>query len=165
VYFNLIVRSWIYIIEHRKYSEILLSLGYICILPASFVLVFGFFWGLIGWIFISLLVGAHLAFVFMVNHIGMEIIDGKKVREYTWIDLQTRTSRNIFGGECIHQIFGGLNKQIEHHLFPRISRYRIRAVSLEVKEFAKEKWLPYHEVTFVEAIREIYMTLRTGKTL
>ncbi len=165
VYPNLIIRSWIHILEQRKYGEMLFSIGYICILPTAFILAFGFFHGILCFIVLTFLVWMHLAFVFMVNHIWMEIIDGKKVREYAWIDLQTRTSRNILGGECIHQIFGWLNKQIEHHLFPRVSRYRIRAVSLEVKKFAKEKWLPYHEVTFREAIREIYNTLRTGKTL
>lgn len=101
----------------------------------------------------------------MVNHIGMEIIDGKRVREYAWFDLQTRTSRNIQGGVVINHIFGGLNKQVEHHLFPHVSRWNILKVGQEVRSFCREKGIRYHDVSFWKAISEIWNTLTTGKTV
>lgn len=112
-----------------------------------------------------MLVWMHLAFVFMVNHIGMEIIDGHTIKQYAWLDLQTRTSRNIAGGEIINHIFWWLNKQIEHHLFPQVSRKNILKVGDEVEKFCKEKWIQYHNVSFIQWIKEIYNTLKTWKTL
>jgi fatty acid desaturase len=114
---------------------------------------------------IYILVWVHLAYVFMVNHVGMEIIDGTKVKEYSWLDLQTRTSRNILGWSIIHHVFGGLNKQIEHHLFPQASRYNIVAIAQITKTFCKEKNIKYHDVSFITSMKEIYNTLKTGKTL
>lgn len=165
LYFNLIFRSYEYIIREKKYGEMILNLLSILLLPTMLVLNF---WLLlwIGMLFlIYILVGIHLAFVFMVNHIGMPIIDGTTIKEYAWLDLQTQTSRNIRGWICIHHVFWGLNKQIEHHLFPLISRHKIGKISKEVKAFCKEKWIPYHEVSFGQALREIWKTLKTGETI
>ena len=112
-----------------------------------------------------MIVGVILGYVFMVNHIGLEIMDGLKIREYAWIDLQTRTSRNIVGSRLTTELFGGLDKQIEHHLFPQISRRKIRKVAKVVKEFCIKHELPYHEVSFSEGLKEIYHTLKTGETI
>jgi fatty acid desaturase len=38
----------------------------------------------------------------------------------------------------------GLNYQIEHHLFPRISHEHYPTVAKVVKQFCKEKEIPYH---------------------
>ncbi|MGE4444333.1 MAG: acyl-CoA desaturase [Candidatus Altimarinota bacterium] len=164
VYFNLIYLSYKFLIENKKYKELFLNILHLFGLPLVLFLNFG----IMGFLYLSIIyigVGMHLAFVFMVNHIGMEIIDGNKIKEYAWLDLQTRTSRNILGGEIINQIFGGLNKQIEHHLFPQVSRKNILAVGKEVEKFCKQKGIPYHNVTFIQGIKEIYHTLKTGKTL
>lgn len=165
LYFNLIFLSYKHILENRKYGELALNIMFICILPGSLFMNF-WVWTWIGMLMcIYILVWVHLAFVFMVNHIGMEIIDGNRIREYAWLDLQTRTSRNIKWWIIINHIFGWLNKQIEHHLFSQASRYNIIKVSTEVKAFCKEKWIQYHDVGFLESIREIYHTLKTGETI
>lgn len=106
----------------------------------------------------------HLAFAFMVNHIGMEIIDWKNISKYCWLDLQTRTTRNIKGWVFINHLFGWLNKQIEHHLFPMIPRNKVIKASKIVKEYCIENDIKYHEVSFFEWIKEIQNTLTTGNT-
>ncbi len=164
VYFNLIYLSYKFLIENKKYKELFLNILHLFWLPLVLFLNFGIMW----FLYLSIIyiwVWMHLAFVFMVNHIGMEIIDGNKIKEYAWLDLQTRTSRNILWWEIINQIFWWLNKQIEHHLFPQVSRKNILAVWKEVEKFCKQKWIPYHNVTFIQGIKEIYHTLKTGKTL
>lgn len=164
VYFNLIFLSYKFLIENKKYTELILNILNIFLLP---LFLFLHFWilGFLYLIIIYMLVWMHLAFVFMVNHIGMEIIDGHTIKQYAWLDLQTRTSRNIAGWEIINHIFWWLNKQIEHHLFPQVSRKNILKVGDEVEKFCKEKWIQYHNVSFIQWIKEIYHTLKTWKTL
>lgn len=165
VYLTLIAQSCRYIFMSKKYWEIALFGLFLLIFPGSLIFHFGFMLGFLVFLSIALLAWWHLALVFMVNHIGMEVIDGDKIREYTWLDLQTRTSRNIRGWVIVDHIFWWLNKQIEHHLFPQASRSHIREISQQVKIFCRERWIRYHEVTFFEALREIYQTLKTGRTI
>ncbi len=164
LYFNLIFLSYKHILKNKRYGELVLNLLSIGLLPSFLLFYFGLLTGILALALIYILVWIHLAFVFMTNHIWMEVIDGSKIKEYTWLDLQTRTSRNIRGWSIIHHVFGWLNKQIEHHLFPQVSRWDMPKVAQEVKSFCKEKWIPYHEVTFREALTEIYHTLKTWET-
>lgn len=164
VYFNLLMKSTQFIIQEKKYGEGMMSLFFL-IFPASLIFHFSFFPALFCFVGIGIIVGYILGYVFMVNHIGLEIIDGLKIREYAWIDLQTRTSRNITGSRLTTELFWWLDKQIEHHLFPGISRRKIRKVAKVVKEYCQSHGLPYHEVSFQVALSEIYQTLKTGETL
>jgi fatty acid desaturase len=165
LYFNLVFLSYKYIFQNRKYGELILSLSNFALLPYLLYLNYWIVTTIISIAIIYILVWIHLAFVFMTNHIGMEIIDGNTIRSYAWLDLQTRTSRNITWWHFIHEFFGWLNKQIEHHLFPQISRNNTIKVAKIVKEFCKEKWISYHDVSFRKALGEIYHTLKTGETL
>jgi fatty acid desaturase len=164
LYFNLIILSYRYIIKERKYNELVLNLLSLLLLPTA--LIMNFWWiGVLIFLGMYVVVWVHLAFAFMVNHIGMPIIDGATIRQYAWLDLQTLTSRNVSGWSVVHHIFWGLNKQIEHHLFPQIARNKIQKVSLEVRDFCKEKGIPYHDVSFWHWLKEIYRTLKTGETV
>ncbi len=165
LYFNLVFLSYKFIIENRKYGELFLNLCNFALLPFILFLSYWISTTIIVIVIIYILVWVHLAFVFMTNHIGMEVIDGATIRDYAWLDLQTRTSRNITWWRVIHELFWWLNKQIEHHLFPQISRDNIVKVSKEVKLLCEKKWISYHEVSFSTSLREIYHTLKTGKTL
>ncbi len=165
LYFNLIFLSYKYILQHKKYGEFCISIWYFFLLPTVLFLQYWFYLSCLVLIVIYMLIWVHLAFVFMVNHIGMEIIDGKIIKEYSWLDLQTRTSRNIRGWWIVHHFFGWLNKQIEHHLFPSIPRNKIIAVAKETKLFCQKHGIRYHEVTFLESIKEIYCTLKTWNTM
>ena len=88
-----------------------------------FWLVFGVlqFWTAVLFVVVhQSLFGLYLAFVFATNHIGMVILD-----EYNDLDFLTRqviTARNVKGGRIVDFIFGGLNFQIEHHLFPKMAQ-------------------------------------------
>jgi linoleoyl-CoA desaturase len=61
---------------------------------------------------------------------------------------------------------GGLNFQVEHHLFPKICSVHYPALSRIVRDVAKEHNVPYHHHdTLFEAIRSHYMMLKSlGKT-
>ncbi|GAB0174250.1 MAG: hypothetical protein HHAS10_01290 [Candidatus Altimarinota bacterium] len=164
LYFNLLIESYKFLFRKKYFPEMLMNLLFL-LFPTLLIIQFGAIIGIFVFLAIGVIVGMILGYVFMVNHIGLEIIDGLHIREYAWIDLQTRTSRNILGTRLTTEIFGGLDKQIEHHLFPQISRRKIRKVAKVVKEFCIANNLPYHEVSFFEGLSEIAHTLKTGETL
>lgn len=164
VYANLLIESYKYIIREKKFGEWVMSLFFL-LFPYLLILNFWLLVGVLCFVGISIIVGYILGYVFMVNHIWLEIIDWLTIRDYAWLDLQTRTSRNISGNWLTTEIFGWLDKQIEHHLFPQMSRRKIRKVARVVKEFCEKNHLPYHEVSFPWALSEIYHTLKTGETL
>ena len=68
---------------------------------------------------------------------------------------QIVTSRNIRGDWWTDLLFGSLNYQVEHHLFPRMPRNRLRRSSVIVQAFCAEIGVPYHETSFLGSYREL----------
>ena len=60
---------------------------------------------------------------------------------------QVLTSRNIRGSLVLDYALGGLNYQIEHHLFPSMSRPDLRRAQPVVRRFCEERGIPYLETT------------------
>jgi len=93
--------------------------------------------------------GLTLALVFQLGHIveGPETShvpkDGQVV---SWHRLQMLGTCNFCSESKIaNWIFGGLNQQIEHHLFPMINHTHYPALSRIVKEVAEKHNVPYFE--------------------
>jgi fatty acid desaturase len=102
--------------------------------------------------------GTYLALITATNHWAMPMPDAQ---HHTFIEHQVMTSRNIRGGRLVRFGYGGLNTQIEHHLFvglPRPRQFQARAV---VRAFCLERGVPYVEQTPAEALRSIYGCLRS----
>ena len=97
--------------------------------------------------------GFYLASVFAPNHKGMPQTNDQSDRDFLW--TQVVTSRNIRGHWWIDIMFGSLNYQVEHHLFPRIPRNRLRRSSAIVKAFCAKTGVPYHETSFVGSYGEL----------
>ena len=57
-------------------------------------------------------------------------------------------------------IHGGLQFQIEHHLFPRLPRHRLRKAKVKIQELCKKHNITYRSKTFLEANLEIIQKLR-----
>jgi len=70
------------------------------------------------------------------------------------------TSRNVRGGRLTDFALGGLNYQIEHHLFPSMPRPSLRRCQAVVREFCAEQDLPYSESgvvgSYAEALRHLH---------
>ena len=60
---------------------------------------------------------------------------------------QVRTSRNIRGGWWATILMGGLNYQVEHHLFPSMARPHLSKVRVVVREFCETHDVPYTETS------------------
>ena len=57
------------------------------------------------------------------------------------------TSRNVRGSRFVDFLLGGLNYQIEHHLFPNMPRPNLRHAQPLVRAFCRQHHLPYTEST------------------
>jgi len=102
--------------------------------------------------------GFFLAIVFGLGHNGMAVYNADTRPDF-WT-LQVTTSRNIIGGHGIPQWFvdwfcGGLQFQVDHHLFPMIPRHNLRQTHELVKSFCKEWDVGYHEADLVDGTFEV----------
>ena len=112
-----------------------------------------------GWLLMHFFGGLTLALVFqpahvMENHDYIQAEKGGKMDT----DLMSHTLHTTcnFGtkSKALTWYSGGLNHQIEHHLFPHICHVHYASLAPIVKETAKEYGLPYRaETTFMDAVR------------
>jgi fatty acid desaturase len=92
------------------------------------------------------LFGLYLGASFAPNHKGMPILDPADHSDF--LRRQVITSRNIRGGWFTDLALGGLNYQIEHHLFPSMPRPNLRRSQALIKEFCQQRGLSYCEASF-----------------
>jgi len=95
----------------------------------------------------------YLGISFAPNHKGMPIIETATAAGFA--RRQVVTARNITGGRFTNFMLGGLNYQIEHHLFPSMPRPNLRRVQGLVRDFCVATDLCYREESFVESFRQI----------
>ena len=103
------------------------------------------------------LTGLYLGSIFAPNHKGMLIVD--KDSKMGFLQRQVLTARNIYAGPVTDFWYGGLNYQIEHHLFPSMPRNKLKEAQQIVKAFCQEHEIPYHETTMVQCFKEILQYL------
>ena len=70
------------------------------------------------------------------------------------------TARNVRGSWLVDFWYGGLNYQIEHHLFPSMPRNRLGDAQPLVEKFCAERGISYHQTTVVESYQEIFQHLK-----
>jgi fatty acid desaturase len=104
---------------------------------------------------INFLLSPWLSFGFITNHLGCETFNEKEAKDFSWMELQMRGSRSLSGGKIIHWFYGGLNTQIEHHLFPKAPRFNLLEVQKMTKGFAKKYDIHYFESTPLMAYVQI----------
>jgi fatty acid desaturase len=85
--------------------------------------------------------GLYLGCSFAPNHKGMPTLDDEQAADP--LLRQVLTSRNIRGGPVIDAALGGLNYQIEHHLFPSMPRANLRHAQPVVQRFCADRGIPY----------------------
>ncbi|WP_410654629.1 fatty acid desaturase family protein [Amycolatopsis sp. lyj-112] len=93
--------------------------------------------------------GVYMGSIFAPNHKGMPILSGET--ELDFLRKQVLTSRNVRGGRVVDVALGGLNYQIEHHLFPSMPSTHLRRARPIVQEYCAEIGVPYHETGLAES--------------
>jgi fatty acid desaturase len=102
----------------------------------------------------------YLGCSFAPNHKGMPVIYGDV--EMTFARRQVTTSRNVRGGRLTNFVLGGLNYQIEHHLFPSMPRPNLARAQSVIRSFCIESGLGYCEDSFVGSLRQTLRQFRSA---
>ncbi|WP_327150111.1 fatty acid desaturase family protein [Nocardia sp. NBC_01329] len=98
------------------------------------------------------LFGLYMGCTFAPNHKGMPTLTGDDRPDY--LRRQVLTSRNVRGGVLTDIALGGLNYQIEHHLFPSMPTPNLRHAQVIVRDYCAEIGVPYHETGLISSYRE-----------
>lgn len=102
--------------------------------------------------------GLYLGCSFAPNHKGMPVVDGAV--EMSFAARQVTTARNVRGGWLTDLLLGGLNLQIEHHLFPAMPRPNLRRAQGLVRAFCVDSGLGYCEESLFGSYRRTIRHLR-----
>lgn len=108
------------------------------------------------WMLSYVVSGLYMGYVFAPNHIGMPL---NRDAGSMGVVEQMASSRNVRTGWLGDVLWCGLNYQVEHHLFPRLPRYRLRECSRYVRRWSLENSLPYCETGPCAAWRSVLSAL------
>jgi linoleoyl-CoA desaturase len=124
---------------------------------------------LVGYFVVMSALGLTMSVVFQLAHVventefeHIEIDETKHV-ETAWAEHELRTTSNFaMDNPVLSWFVGGLNFQVEHHLFPRVSHIHYPAISKIVQQKCKEFNMPYlYYNTFSEAFFSHMRLMRT----
>jgi len=138
--------SW----EHKNYLELtILILNYswmLAFLPVKVIV-------------LSILIGGWLvAEIVTATHQSEEIIDSIS---YNFVEDQFRTTRDVtISNPFLNWLWGGMQYQLEHHLFPTMPKYRYGALTKLVAEWAKQNGIEYRTSEPLEILKMNYDTMK-----
>ncbi|WP_438672127.1 fatty acid desaturase family protein [Spongiactinospora gelatinilytica] len=102
--------------------------------------------------------GVYLGCTFAPNHKGMPTLRGEERLDF--LRRQVLTSRNVTGGRFVDIALGGLNYQIEHHLFPGMPSPNLRRAQPIVRDYCAELGIDYQECglirSYAKALRHMH---------
>jgi len=143
----------------------IMYLAFYVVLP---VYVWGFLPWLAGYLALNAVMGLTLSIVFQLAHVVENTefehvpLDETKHIETAWAEHQVKTTANFaMGSKVISWFVGGLNFQIEHHLFPKVSHIHYPAISKIVMQKCREFNLPYNKYdTLSEAVASHFRMMK-----
>ncbi len=108
--------------------------------------------------------GLYNSSIFATNHKGMQVIDADARLDF--LREQVLTARDVNGNWFSDFWYGGLNYQIEHHLFPTMPRNNLKKAQPIVRDFCRELGVDYHEAGAFASYGEVFGHLhRVGAAL
>ncbi|MEV0335691.1 acyl-CoA desaturase [Nocardia sp. NPDC050717] len=138
-------------VKHRGWEGALL-LGHFVVYLTALFLVLPVDKALVFFALHQGLFGLYMGCIFAPNHKGMPTLTGDDRPDY--LRRQVLTSRNVRGGVVTDLALGGLNYQIEHHLFPSMPTPHLRHAQPIVRAYCAEIGVPYHETGLLASYRE-----------
>jgi fatty acid desaturase len=97
--------------------------------------------------------GLFLAVVFGLGHNGMAVYPADQRPDF-W-KLQVSTTRNVTSNMFVDWFCGGLQYQVDHHLFPSLPRHNLKKVHELVHSFCKDQGVTYHEANMWDGTVEV----------
>jgi len=145
--------------------EIVLILAHWVLFPLLLISSLGIGAAILFFVINQAVLGFVLGSAFAPNHKGMPVLE--KDSDLSFLQRQVMTARNIRAGALTDFWYGGLNYQIEHHLFPSMPRNNLRTAQSLVKHYCQEHDIPYTETSvlgsyraLVQALSEVSTTVR-----
>ena len=185
--FSMLFKDFVKVFRYREYGlidkkksawidlfrEILVKGIYLfCMIALPYMLLDISLWVVItGFVLMHFITGLILSVIFQLAHSITETehfaVEGDTPLENTWAIHQLKTTANFAPNNwLLNWYVGGLNFQVEHHLFPHICHIHYPKISQIVKQTALEFGLPYNEQpTFMSALRSHIDMLKTLGTL
>jgi linoleoyl-CoA desaturase len=145
-------KEWVILIATK-----LIYVGYILVIPMMVLSITWWQW-LIGFVSMHYVAGFILAIIFQPAHVidGTEfpLPDGNGKMDNSWAIHQLHTTTNFANNSTwLSWYVGGLNFQVEHHLFPNVCHVHYKKISAIVKSTTQEFGLPYKsEPRFIDAL-------------
>lgn len=152
--------AWQFLRQHappRRRAEILLSFAHVVVFGAAIFGGLGLAHGLLFLAVHQAAFGVLLGTAFAANHKGMPIVHAVEEKSFLW--RQTFTTRNLRAHPFTGFWYGGLDCQIEHHLFPMLPRRNLRQATAAIRELCAKRGVPYHESSVAESYAEILQHL------
>lgn len=158
--FVLKISGIMYVFEKRLKSpvaESVMVVGHIVIYLGLVFLALPFWQGLLFVAVNQLLMGLYVGSTFAPNHKGMLAVDGNTTLDF--LRRQVLTARNVKSSPLNDYLYGGLNYQIEHHLFPGMPRNKLKAARNIVRPFCRDHSILYYETGIARSHVEILQHL------
>lgn len=141
----------------QPWLELILVLAHWVLFPLLLVSCLGIGYAALFFVINKGVLGFILGSSFAPNHKGMPVLE--KDSQLGFLHRQVLTSRNIRAGLLTDFWYGGLNYQIEHHLFPSMPRHNLRAAQVLVKQFCQERAISYTEASVPASYHALLQTL------
>ena len=120
-------------------------------------LMFGWLWAIALWMFMMMTFGFFMGAAFAPNHKGMPLVP--RDAKIDFFERQVLTSRNIRGSWLKDNLMGGLNYQVEHHLFPSMARPNLKKAHEIVVAYCADKNITLVEMNLMSSYKAIVVYL------
>jgi delta8-fatty-acid desaturase len=161
---NLMVQSIVFLITHKKVQQRWLEVAGVTAFWIWYPLLISTlpsWWERVAFVLIGFFVTGLQHVQFTLNHFSAEVYLGPP-KGNDWFERQTAGTLDIKCPPWMDWFHGGLQFQVEHHLFPRLPRQHYRMVAPFVRDLCKKHGLHYGAATFWEANVMTVRTLRAA---
>jgi fatty acid desaturase len=153
--------STLFMVRERyklRFPDVAMLLAHFALYYVGLPLLLGFWHGLVFILIHRGLLGLFVGAVFAPNHKGMLLV-GKDDNRLDFLRKQVLTARNVRSTPLIDFLYGGLNHQAVHHLFPNMPRNKLFAATEITNRFCEERGIYYHVTGVRQSFREIVQSL------
>ena len=156
--FNLHIISLIYALKAKKLYDV-----------AGLALYFMWFGSIVSYlpikervpfVFVAYIVAGILHIQLTISHLATDSFTAEEDEKEQFFAFQCKTTRNIDTSWYDDWFHGGLQYQIEHHLFPQMPRHYLPKVKPLVEQLCKKHDVPYRSTSFTKAVGECLSDFR-----
>ncbi|MEO5951359.1 MAG: acyl-CoA desaturase, partial [Chloroflexia bacterium] len=161
--------SWLYVIREKfrfRAPDIALLATHFVLYYVGLPILLGPWQALVFILLHRGMLGVMLGAAFAPNHKGMLVISADNEEKLDFLRKQVLTARSVRSTPFIDFMYGGLNHQAVHHLFPGMARNKLPQASIITKQFCEQYSVSYHQTGVRQSLAEILHSLHlTAKDL